>query len=683
MNSQVSQQDSRPKAPKPLVKLRQIDAREWWLWAFAVVVTLVLLLGIIALTFPGLRFDTGTESFDLKQAVRGLAGLVLLFDVYTLYQHFQLQRIRRQLAERDHLFKLITENAADLIAVVDAEGRRLYNSPAYQKVLGYSAEDLQTSSIEQIHPDDRQMVIEAAQKARHTGRGENLEYRIRHKDGSWRILESTASAVRNEKGETTSLVIVNRDITQRKRAEEMLAHNSFHDSLTDLPNRALFVDRLQHALLLAKRHANYKFAVLVIDVDEFKVFNDSLGHAVGDQLLIEIGRRLQTSLRGMDMISRPNLAKRSDLLNTDNTLARLGGDEFTVILDDIHDASDAVRVAQRILEKWTAPFVINGQEVVITISIGIALNTATYDAADDLLRDAEIAMYRAKQAGKAHYELFDPTMHAAAVQRLKLETDIRRALDADEFKVHYQPIISLESGRVLGFEALSRWQRPSGMVPPLEFISVADETGLILPLNQKLMQDAAQQLHAWHSQFPAEPPLSMSVNITAKQFANPKLGEEIGAIIKQSGIPPKSFNLEITETITMAEPVRAQEVLSELKALGVRLSIDDFGTGYSSLSRLHSFPVDYLKIDRDFILHMEGDPESREIVRLIITLAHNLGLKVVAEGTETEAHVNFLKDLGCEMAQGYFFSRPTDSESIIKLLSHFKWEQRAVGAASS
>jgi predicted signal transduction protein with EAL and GGDEF domain len=463
----------------------------------------------------------------------------------------------------------------------------------------------------------------------------------------------------------------------------MLAHNSFHDSLTDLPNRALFVDRLQHALLLAKRHANYKFAVLVIDVDEFKVFNDSLGHAVGDQLLIEIGRRLQTSLRGMDMISRPNLAKRSDLLNTDNTLARLGGDEFTVILDDIHDASDAVRVAQRILEKWTAPFVINGQEVVITISIGIALNTATYDAADDLLRDAEIAMYRAKQAGKAHYELFDPTMHAAAVQRLKLETDIRRALDADEFKVHYQPIISLESGRVLGFEALSRWQRPSGMVPPLEFISVADETGLILPLNQKLMQDAAQQLHAWHSQFPAEPPLSMSVNITAKQFANPKLAEEIGAIIKQSGIPPKSFNLEITETITMAEPVRAQEVLSELKALGVRLSIDDFGTGYSSLSRLHSFPVDYLKIDRDFILHMEGDPESREIVRLIITLAHNLGLKVVAEGTETEAHVNFLKDLGCEMAQGYFFSRPTDSESIIKLLSHFKWEQRAVGAASS
>ena len=683
MNSQLSQQDSHPKAPKPLVKLRQIDAREWWLWAFAVVVTLVLLLGIIALTFPGLRFDTGTEWFDLKQAVRGLAGLVLLFDVYTLYQHFQLQRIRRQLAERDHLFKLITENAADLIAVVDAEGRRLYNSPAYQKVLGYSAEDLETSSIEQIHPDDRQMVIEAAQKARHTGRGENLEYRIRHKDGSWRILESTASAVRNEKGETTSLVIVNRDITQRKRAEEMLAHNSFHDSLTDLPNRALFVDRLQHALLLAKRHANYKFAVLVIDVDEFKVFNDSLGHAVGDQLLIEIGRRLQTSLRGMDMISRPNLAKRSDLLNTDNTLARLGGDEFTVILDDIHDASDAVRVAQRILEKWTAPFVINGQEVVITISIGIALNTATYDAADDLLRDAEIAMYRAKQAGKAHYELFDPTMHAAAVQRLKLETDIRRALDSGEFKVHYQPIISLETGRVLAFEALSRWQRPSGMVPPLEFISVADETGLILPLNQKLMQDAAQQLHAWHSQFPAEPPLSMSVNITAKQFANPKLAEEIGAIIKQSGIPPKSFNLEITETITMAEPARAQEVLSELKALGVRLSIDDFGTGYSSLSRLHSFPVDYLKIDRDFILHMEGDPESREIVRLIITLAHNLGLKVVAEGTETEAHVNFLKDLGCEMAQGYFFSRPTDSESIIKLLSHFKWEQRAVGAASS
>jgi PAS domain S-box-containing protein len=681
MNSQASQQDSRLKPQKALAKVRQIDAREWWLWAFAVAVTLVLLLGMISLTFPGLHFDTGTEWFDLKQAVRGLAGLVLLFDVYTLYQHFQLQRIRRQLAERDHLFKLITENAADLIAVVDAEGRRLYNSPAYQKVLGYSAEDLQTSSIEQIHPDDRPMVMEAAQKARHTGRGENLEYRIRHKDGSWRILESTASAVRNEQGETTSLVIVNRDITQRKRAEEMLAHNSFHDSLTDLPNRALFVDRLQHALLLAKRHANYKFAVLVIDVDEFKVFNDSLGHTVGDQLLIEIGRRLQTSLRGMDMISRPNLTKRSDLLNTDNTLARLGGDEFTVILDDIHDASDAVRVAQRIQEKWTAPFVINGQEVVITISIGIALNAATYASADDLLRDAEIAMYRAKHAGKAHYELFDPTMHAAAVQRLKLETDIRRALDTDEFKVYYQPIVSLQSGRILGFEALSRWQKPSGLVPPADFISVADETGLILPLNHKLMQDSARQLHDWQTQFPFDPPLTMSVNITAKQFANTKLAQEIGAIITQAGVPPQSFQLEITETITMADPARAQEVFSELKALGVRLSIDDFGTGYSSLSRLHSFPVDSLKIDRDFVLRMDGDEESREIVRVIVMLAHNLDLKVVAEGTETEDDVNFLKQLGCEMAQGYFFSRPTDRESISNLLSHFKWDQRAIGAA--
>jgi len=293
MASQQNQQDTLVAGQQfPLVPRREVDIREWWLWILAVVVTLVLLAGIVALTIPGFNLGAAADWFDLTQAVRGLAGLVLIFDVYTLYQHFQLQRIRRALAERDQLFQLITENAADLIAVVDTQGRRLYNSPAYQRVLGYTDEELKASSLDQIHPDDQQRVMEAGQKAHTTGRGERLEYRIRHKDGSWRVLESTASAVKNGKGETTKLVIVNRDITQRKRAEELLAHNAFHDTLTTLPNRALFVDRLDHALTLAKRHADYKFAVFIIDIDEFKVFNDSLGHANGDQLLIEISKRL-------------------------------------------------------------------------------------------------------------------------------------------------------------------------------------------------------------------------------------------------------------------------------------------------------------------------------------------------------------------------------------------------------
>ncbi|HEY1264507.1 MAG TPA: EAL domain-containing protein [Terriglobales bacterium] len=649
-----------------------MDVREWWLWGLAVAVTLVLVAGIISLTFPDspLRIDN-SEWFNLKQAVRGLAALVFLFDIYTLYQQWQLQRVRRQLAARNHLFQLITENAADLIAVVDGAGKRVYNSPAYQKVLGYSPEELKTSSLDQIHPEDRQRVSEAAEKARQTGRGERLEYRIRHKDGTWKILESTASAVINDKGETTQLVIVNRDITQRKQAEDALAHNAFHDGLTNLPNRTLFLNRLQHALTLSKRHNNYLFAVLFIDVDQFKVINDSLGHALGNRLIIEIGERLTSCVRGMDTISRPRPTQGAVAVAVDDTLARLGGDEFTVLLDDIRDPSDAVRVAERIHEKLAAPLAIEGHEVVVTASIGIALSASSYSEADALLRDAEIAMYRAKRAGKARSELFDPAMHAAAVKRLKLETEIRKGLEAGEFKVFYQPIISLKTGRIIGFEALSRWLRPEGMVPPLEFITVADETALILPMNRQLMQDAARQLVAWQQQFPSDPPLTMSVNVTSKQFAQPELAAEIALILKNAGLDPRFFHLEITETMTMDDPERSEKMLGELKQIGCPISIDDFGTGYSSLSRLQKFPVDSLKIDRAFICNMDTDSESREIVRLVIMLAHSLGMKVVAEGVDNEAHIKQLCELGAESAQGFYFSRPESDQTITALLSTF------------
>ena len=684
MDKQQNQQDTLVAGQQySLVPRREIDIREWWLWILAVVVTLVLLAGIVALTIPGFNLGASTDWFDLTQAVRGLAALVLIFDVYTLYQHFQLQRIRRALAERDQLFQLITENAADLIAVVDTQGRRLYNSPAYQRVLGYTEEELKSPSLDQIHPDDQQRVMEAGQKAHTTGRGERLEYRIRHKDGSWRVLESTASAVKNNKGETTKLVIVNRDITQRKRAEELLAHNAFHDTLTTLPNRALFVDRLDHALTLAKRHSDYKFAVFIIDVDEFKVFNDSLGHANGDQLLIEISKRLTTSLRNIDTISRSNLTKRREVPKPDDTLARLGGDEFTVLLDDIRNPSDAIRVAQRIQEKWDAPFIINGQEVVVTISVGIALSDVAYSSADDLLRDAEIAMYRAKQSGKGSFEIFDPNKHASAFQRLKLETDIRKGLEQGEFKVFYQPIVSLKNGRIIGFEALSRWQRPTGIVPPNEFIAVADESGLIIPMNRQLMQDAARQLKSWQEQFPSDPNLYMSVNITSKQFALPNLSSEIAQIVEKAGLKPQDFQLEITETITMTDPIHALTLLTQLREFGFRISIDDFGTGYSSLSRLQRFPADSLKIDRAFISKMDTDADSEQIVKLIVTLGHQLRMKVVGEGTETEDHVNRLKNMDCEMAQGYFFSKPVDDQAISQLLSKFTWARKTQAASQA
>jgi len=671
MDQQAFQQVSQNSPETIPTQMRRIEGREWWLWGFAVAVTLALTLGIISFTFPWFNRETDASYwFDLREWVRGLAALVLLFDFYAIYQHLQLHRIRRQLAERDQLFHLISENAADMIALVDSDGRRLYNSPAYLKVLGYSPEDLQaTSSIEQIHPDDRPRVLKAAEKARLGGPGERMEYRVRHKDGSWRTLESTASPIRNANGQTDKLVIVNRDITERKRAEEMLAHNAFHDGLTNLPNRALFLDRLQQALTLSKRHANYKFAVLLIDVDEFKIINDSLGHTVGDELLIQIGQRLKDSVRRADTVSRPRTSGAPDRLANDDTLARLGGDEFTILLDDIRDPIEAVRVAERLQAELTTPFIVNQQEIVISASIGIVSSTSPHTQAEDLVRDADIAMYRAKRAGRARCEVSDTAMHANAVKRLRLETDLRKALEQGEFRVYYQPIVSLQTGKITGFEALTRWQRPEGILPPIEFIAVAEETGLIIPMNRCLLREACQHLRSWQSEFPSSPPLTMSVNITAREFARPDLVSEIRKSLDQTGVDPGCLQLEIIETIAMGDAEKSGHVLAQLKALGVRLSIDDFGTGYSSLSRLRRIPVDTLKIDRAFISNMNSDPENREIVRAIIVLAHNLGLKVVAEGTEKEEQINLLKQLNCEMAQGYFFSRPADDQAMLKLLA--------------
>lgn len=655
---------SRKEAP---LRNRQIEHREWWLWGFAVIVTLALTAGIVFLTFFGEHAQfNATDWTSLREWVRGLAAFVLLFDIYTMYQHLQLQRVRQQLAERDELFQLITENAADMIAVVDTDGGRLYNSPAYKKVLGYSTEDLRVgSSIDQIHPADRERVLQAAQKARTTGQGQNLEYRMRHKNGSWRILESTASPIRSGGGEVVNLVIVNRDITERKRAEEMLTHSAFHDGLTDLPNRALFADRLQHALMRARRHSDYKFSILFIDVDEFKVINDSLGHQAGDELLIQIAKRLTVGVRDTDTVARSIIA---DTPFTEDGLARLGGDEFALLLEDVLNPIAAVRVAQRIQEKLSIPFEIGGQQIVISVSIGVASSNNSYHGAEDLLRDAELAMYRAKRTGKARCEVFDAAMHSSAVRRLKLETDLRRGLELGELIVYYQPIISLRSGKISGFEALSRWQRPEGMVSPADFIPIADETGLILPINRALMSEALHQLGSWQSQFGCNPPLTMSLNITPKQFAQPELAREIGAVLQQTGTHPNTVSLEIVETIAMGDADRALSVLADLKALGVLLSIDDFGTGYSSLSRLPRFPIDALKIDRIFISNMNTDHDNHEIVRLIITLAHNLGLKVVAEGTETEEQITELKRLGCEMAQGYLYSPPVDPKAAFGLL---------------
>jgi diguanylate cyclase (GGDEF)-like protein/PAS domain S-box-containing protein len=650
--------------------IRQMEGREWWLWGYAVAVTLVLTFGILSLTFPGYHLPRDQfYSQNLREWVRGLTALVLLFDIYTMYQHLQLQRLRRRLAERERLFHLITENAADMIAVIGRDGRRLYNSPAYGRTLGYSPEELQTTTpTEQVHPDDRSRLLEASGKTSRTGRGERLEYRIRHKDGSWRILESTCSAIPGINGGTEGLVIVNRDITERKRAEALLEHRTFYDELTNLPNRALLLDRLQRAIAVARRHRDFKFAVLFIDVDEFRVFNDSLGHAAGDSILKQIARRLAACLRGADTISR-QLQTSEEPSSDHNTLARPGGDEFVVLAEELHDPSDAIRMAERIQDGLLIPFNVNGRDLVISAGIGIAFSGSAPAEASDMLRDAEIAMYRAKSAGKACCEVFDSAMQADAVKRLQLETDLRMALDQDEFRVHYQPLVALESGQIMGFEALTRWQRPQGTVMPGEFIQVADEIGIILPINRRLLREACDQLRHWQALFPSDPALTISANITAKQFEQADLASQIGEILRETGIDPRCIDLEITENVAMADAEHSATVLSGLKALGVRLSIDDFGTGYSSLSRLKQFPVDTLKIDRTFVFGLGRDPDADEIVRTIVMLAHTLGMGVIAEGIEEEPQMAMLREMGCQIGQGYLFSRPVDAGAIERLLA--------------
>jgi PAS domain S-box-containing protein len=650
------------------LRAEKIEGREWWLWGFAVLVTLALTLGIIALVFPGLDLLSGSDWADLKDWVRGLAALVLLFDIYTVYQHLQLNRMRRQLAERNELFRLITENAADLIAVVDAEGRRLYNSPSYQTILGYSPEELKaTRGIDQIHPDDRERVKAAAEKARITGRGERLEYRIRHKNGSWRILESTASTVRNAKGDIEKLVIVNRDISDRKRAEELLEYNALHDGLTHLPNRVLFLKQLERAFTFSKRHDEYTFSVLFLDVDGFKVINESLGHDAGDELLVQLGARLKGSLRGLDTIARAVRDNEDDdptAALKDGTLAKLGGDEYAVLLDDIRHPSDAIRVADRLQQSLTSPFLVRGNEIVISLSIGVVLNRRTYLEPADMLRDAEIAMHRAKKIGKSRCELFDRAMHSQAVRRLQIETELRKGIAQNELKVFYQPIISLKNNRVIGFEALSRWQKPSGIVMPGEFIDVADESGLIVPINRQLIMEACESLKTWRARYPSDKPLFMSVNIPPRQFVDPNLKNDIADILATTGIEPEGLELEILETVAMGDPEVANGILCGLKELGVRLSIDDFGTGHSSLSRLEHLPVDTLKVDRSFIARLEESATTREIVHTIIRLGHAIGLKVVAEGVETADQVRLLKEFSCDLAQGYYFFRPELATSL-------------------
>jgi diguanylate cyclase (GGDEF)-like protein len=495
-----------------------------------------------------------------------------------------------------------------------------------------------------IHPND---LSAAMANIKDLMRGKipscQTEKRYIHKLGHevWTLW--SASLAKDSYTKSPHLIFQIQNITDRKEAEERLLHDAFHDALTSLPNRSLLMDHLKLALARSQRNEKAMFAVIYLDLDRFKVINDSLGHMIGDQLLIGIARRLENCLRPGD------------------TIARLGGDEFTILLEDIQDQNYVIQIAERIQKELSAPFSISGREVFTTVSIGIAISSNEYKQTEDILRDADTAMYHAKALGKARYEIFDKGLHDQATKLLQLETDMRRALEREEFFVFYQPIMSLETGELGGFEALVRWRHPQrGFIPPSDFIPVAEETGMIIQIGEYVLREACRQMQRWQVILPSDPPLFISVNLSVRQFSQPDLIERVISILDETKLDPKYLKLEITESAVMENVETATELLNRLRALGLRISMDDFGTGYSSLSHLRRFPINTLKIDRSFVTQMVEDDENAEIVRTIVGLAKNLGMDLVAEGVETPGQIEALKSLGCEYGQGYFFSKPLD-----------------------
>jgi len=564
------------------------------------------------------------------------------------------KRAQEGLRESEERYALAARGANDGLWDWNVQANEVYFSPRWKSMLGYQESEIGDKPEEwfdRIHDADRERVNEevAAHQKGLVPQFES-EHRVLHKDGAFRWMLCRGLAVHNGSGKTLRMVGWQTDITEGKVS----------DPLTGLPNRLLFTDRVGRLIKHAKRRKDYSFAVLFLDLDGFKMINDSLGHLVGDQLLVGVATRLEKCLRATDTVAR---------LGEGFIVARMGGDEFTVLLDDLKDPGDAKLAAERLMKSVTAPFMLDGREVFTSLSIGIALSTPSYEQAEDILRDADTAMYRAKSRGKARYEIFDADMRASVVARLQLETDLRRALEHGEFHNVYQPIVSLAAGQIVGFEALLRWQHPTrGQLGPEEFIMVAEETGLIRDLGWWNLREACRQMTEWRADYNAYSQLTMSVNLSPKQFLQANLVEDIGSLLRELKLPPEALKLELTESTVMGDPSAAVEMLQQIKSLGISLAIDDFGTGYSSLSYLHRFPLDTLKIDRSFISSI-GNGEDTEIARTILPMALNLHLDVVAEGVETIEQLLLLKKLQCKYGQGYYFSKPLSAEEAGLLLA--------------
>jgi len=565
------------------------------------------------------------------------------------------KKAQEALKESEERYALAARGSNDGLWDWSLSANVVHFSPRWKAMLGYQEGEIGDRPEEwfdRIHDADRERVKKeiAAHQKDLTPHFES-EHRVLHKDGSFRWMLSRGVAVHDVSGNVLRMAGSQTDITEGKVS----------DPLTGLPNRLLFIDRVGRLIKHTKRRKDQLFAVLFLDLDGFKMINDSMGHLIGDQLLLGVANRLEKCLRSTDTVAR---------LGETFTVARLGGDEFTVLLDDIKDPSDAKRAADRMMKALASPFILGGKEVFTSVSIGIALSNSAYEQPEDILRDADTAMYRAKSLGKARYEVFDADMRASVMARLQLETDLHRALERGELRNFYQPIVALASGEIAGFEALLRWQHPTrGLLGPIEFIPVAEETGLIRELGWWNLREACRQISEWRGGLIAQRRLTISVNLSAKQFLQPNLVEDIRKLLIELALPPEALKLEITESTVMADPSAAVEMLQQIKSLGIHLAIDDFGTGYSSLSYLHRFPLDTLKIDRSFISGMGDDGEGMEIARTILPMANNLRLDVVAEGVETIQQVALLKKLHCKYGQGYYFSRPLSAEGTAALLA--------------
>jgi diguanylate cyclase (GGDEF)-like protein/PAS domain S-box-containing protein len=565
-----------------------------------------------------------------------------------------LKRVEEALRESDENYHSLVENLN--VGVYRNTGGKagefIHANTAIVEMFGYrSVDEFMEHAVVDFYetPEERERFVD---EVIDRGYVKNRELRLIKRDGSpfWASLTSTAQFDGDERLKWIDGVI--EDITQRKQAEEQLLYDAFHDSLTHLPNRALFYDRLSHTLARASRSQDYHFAVLFLDLDRFKLVNDSLGHNTGDQLLIMVANRLSTFLRSVDSI------------------ARLGGDEFVILVDDINSIGEAVSIADRIQKELKLPFQIGGSEVYTSASIGIVYHSDDYHSPEDILRDADTAMYRAKRKGKDRYELFDPKMRQDVIVRMQIETELRRAYERGEFRMHFQPLMSIKTDRIIGFEALIRWQHPErGLLLPSEFIDVIEETGLIIPIGHWIFQESYSVISDMQRKFPQDPPLFVSVNLSSRQFTYPGLISDIEKVLKAGSLLPSCLVLEITEDVIMEDIEKASTLINQILNLGVKIQMDDFGTGYSSLATLHRFPISALKIAREFIIEIESSEDRSEVVRTIISLARIMDIKVIAEGVENSQQLDYLKRENIDVWQGNYCSKPMSPDSLAKFLS--------------